>query len=40
MFWLAILPATGVAFFWLSLQEERSCRIYREERYKWWRREI
>ena len=34
LFWLAILPATSIAFFWLSLQEERLCRGYREERYK------
>ena len=33
-FWLAVLPATGLAFFWLSLQEQRRCRKYREERYK------
>jgi ABC-type bacteriocin/lantibiotic exporter with double-glycine peptidase domain len=33
-FWLAILPATCIAFFWLSVQEERLCRRYREERYQ------
>ena len=34
IFWLVILPATAIAFFWLSLQQERLCRRYREERYK------
>ena len=34
VFWLAILPASCLAFFWLSLQEVRRCRKYREERYQ------
>jgi ABC-type bacteriocin/lantibiotic exporter with double-glycine peptidase domain len=34
LFWLAILPATCLAFFWLSFQEQGRCRRYREERYK------
>ena len=34
VFWVAILPSTCIAFFWLSLQQERLCRRYREQRYK------
>jgi ABC-type bacteriocin/lantibiotic exporter with double-glycine peptidase domain len=34
VFWFAILPATCLGFVWLSLQEERRCRTYREDRYK------
>ncbi len=32
-FWFAILPGTCLAFFWLSIEEQRRCRSYREERY-------
>lgn len=33
-FWLAILPLTCAAFFWLSYDENRRCIGYREARYK------
>ncbi len=33
-FWLAILPGAAAIFFWLSFQENRRCRPYRETRYQ------
>lgn len=34
MFWIGMLPAACVAFFWLSYEENRRCIGYRETRYK------
>ena len=33
-FWIAILPAAALLFFWLSYEENRRCIHYRETRYK------
>lgn len=33
-FWIAMLPAAAVLFFWLSYEENRRCIRYRETRYK------